>query len=78
MPDWPDNFNNLFFLISIIGTANLFDVVCLFPNESKIFYYFKKIKIINKAFLHEYQIKLLSLFIILFFSILLLLIVTLF
>ena len=46
MPDWSNtNFDSLLFLISIIGTVNLIDLSCFFPDSSN--FKLKKILLLN-------------------------------
>ena len=33
LPDWPSSLNDLLFSFSVIGTANLIDIVCFFPDS---------------------------------------------
>ena len=36
MPDWPDNLNKLLFCFAVMGTANLLDIACFFPQSCNI------------------------------------------
>ena len=36
LPDWFDNMDKLLYFFGTIGTANLFDITCFFPNSSKL------------------------------------------
>ena len=51
LPDWFDNMDKLLYIFVTIGTANLFDITCFFPNSSNLInnYFFIKYFILRFA-----------------------------